>query len=278
MIFRGLALVSGGFSLVLTALTGGFSGYDWLWRIPCWFAAAFAAGTVLVLLFAVAAIQLVDENKPQEHDSKFYRFMTELLLEMLIPMLRVRLEPQGMERIPKQGRFLVVCNHLSLPDPAVLLYCFRGCQLAFVSKRENNQMFLVGKLMHKLMCQLINRENDREALKTILRCIRLLKEDETSVAVFPEGRTSPDGRLCHFRSGVFKIAQKASVPIVVCTVKNTKQMFHNALHLRPTHVPIHLVDVIQPEDFRDKTTVEIAGLVYEKMISDLGEEFRSIEN
>ena len=37
------------------------------------------------------------------------------------------------------------------------------------------------------MGQMLNRENDREALKTIVTCIRLLKDDEVSIGVFPEG-------------------------------------------------------------------------------------------
>jgi hypothetical protein len=29
--------------------------------------------------------------------------------------------------------------------------------VAFISKKENKDMFLVGKVMHKLLCQLIDR-------------------------------------------------------------------------------------------------------------------------
>ena len=62
------------------------------------------------------------------------------------------------------------------------------------------------------MCQLINRENDREALKTILKCIQMIREDQVSVAVFPEGYTSRDGKLHHFRSGVFKSPPRPRCP------------------------------------------------------------------
>ena len=131
-------------------------------------------------------------------------------------------------------------------------------------------MFLVGKLMHKIMCQLVNRENDREALKTILRCIELIKEDMVSVAVFPEGYTSMDGLLHPFRSGGFKIAQKAKVPIVVCTLQNTQKVFHNAKRLRPTDVHLHLLGVLQPEEFLGVTAVEIGNRVHAMMAEDLG--------
>lgn len=52
-------------------------------------------------------------------------------------------------------------------------------------------MFLIGKIMHRLMCQLINRENDREALKTILKCIQMIREDQVSGCRLPRGLHQP---------------------------------------------------------------------------------------
>ena len=111
---------------------------------------------------------------------------------------------EGAQQLPKDGRFLLICNHLNILDPVLLLGCFPEAQLAFISKRENADMFLIGKIMHRLMCQLINRENDREALKTILKCIQMIREDQVSVAVFPEGYTSRDGKLHHFHCHVHR--------------------------------------------------------------------------
>ena len=132
-------------------------------------------------------------------------------------------------------------------------------------------MFVIGPMMHKLQCQLINRENDREALKTILKCIEILKQDKASVAVFPEGGIlSEDGKLHHFKAGVFKIAQKAGVPIVVCTLKNTLPVVPNILHLRPSHVTLDVLGVIDTDTVKSLKTVEIAEKTYAMMAGNLG--------
>jgi 1-acyl-sn-glycerol-3-phosphate acyltransferase len=131
-------------------------------------------------------------------------------------------------------------------------------------------MFIMGGLMHKLVCQPINRENDREALKSILRCIQLLKNDEVSVGAFPEGGIFDKDKLHPFRSGVFKIAQKANVPIVVCTLKNTKDVVHNLLRLKPSHVEMRVLEVIPPEEIKGVTTVDIAHRCHDLMAEDLG--------
>ena len=230
---------------------------------------------LLALLFLWVLCARVDIHKEETEDNKFYRAVMRVYIQAL-KTLFIRVHAQGLEKIPTDGRFVLVCNHLDLPDPVLLLYAFPDSELAFITKKENQQMFLIGKLMHKILCQPLDRENDRAALKTILKCIQLIKEDKVNIAVFPEGYCSKDGKLHPFRSGVFKIAQKANVPIVVCTVKNTKQIFRNMRKLKKTDVTLHLVDVIPAEELKGKNTVEIGDKVYEMMIADLGEEFRYI--
>lgn len=272
MLLKGIAALS----LVLAAL------FHLLYRPALWLTVLVFAGACLALAliafgFLWAVCKIVDLSKPQEHDSKFYRSIMYVYIEALISLVLVRIHTKGLEQTPKQGRFVLVCNHLFIADPGILLHCFQKSQLAFITKRENEKMFVVGKIMHKILCQSINRENDREALKTILTCIQLLKDDEVSIGVFPEGYTSKDGMLHPFRPGVFKIAQKANVPIVVCTIQNTRQIFPNLKKLRHTDVELHLVEVIPAEELKGKTTVEISDRVYESMIADLGECFRYAE-
>ncbi len=232
---------------------------------------------LIAFLFLWALCSRVDLTKEQEKDDKFYRAVMDIYIEALKTLVGIRLHVTGAEKIPTEGRFLLVCNHLFLADPCLLLNVFPKSELAFISKVENQQMFIVGKMMHKIMCQVLDRDNDRAALKTILKCIQLIKEDQVSIGVFPEGYTSKDGKVHPFRAGVFKIAQKTNVPIVVCTIQNTRSIFKNLAKLKRTDVQLHLVDVIPAEELKGKTTAEISDLVYEMMIADLGEEFRYTE-
>lgn len=263
-------------SAVIGVLCAVFGGVSILGAMGI-FVGSYVGLCILAFLFLWIATSAVRQDVPQEEDSKFYRWITKTYIPAVFTLLGMKIDLQGEDLVPKDGRFLMVCNHLNILDPVLLLGCFPKAQLAFISKKENADMFIIGNLMHKLMCQMINRENDREALKTILKCIQMLKEDKVSVCVFPEGYTSRDGRLHHFRPGVFKIATKAQVPIVVCTLQNTQKVFGNAKHLKKTPVPLHVVGVIQPDTFAGRTAVDIAQQAYDRMISDLGEAFRPEE-
>lgn len=264
MLLAVIALVA----CVLAVIFGLQLGF---WAALGVFAGALLLQALAVFLYLMYLCRKVDQSVPQEYIDPHYQKMTDLILEAVLPILRIRIKCSGLEKMPESGRFLLIANHCNDSDPVILMRVLGKYQLAFISKRENSTMFVIGPMMHKLMAQLINRENDREALKTILKCIEILKEDKASVAVFPEGGIlTEDGKLHHFKPGVFKIAQKANVPIVVCTLKNTKDVVNNIKHFRGSKVELNVLEVIPAETVKALKTVEIAEICHDLMAADLG--------
>jgi 1-acyl-sn-glycerol-3-phosphate acyltransferase len=255
-------------SLVIALPVGLNTGF---WAALGIFVAGVLLQALAVFLYLLHLCRKVDQSVPQEEIDPHYKKVTDLILESVLPILRIRIKCSGLEKVPQQGRFLLICNHCNDSDPIILMRVFGKYEMAFISKRENSTMFVIGPMMHKLLCQLINRENDREALKTILKCIEILKTDKASVAVFPEGGIiTEDGCLHHFKPGVFKIAQKANVPIVVCTLKNTKDVVHNILHFKGSKVELNVLEVIPAETVQAQKTVEIAQYCHDLMAKELG--------
>ena len=246
--------------------------------IPVLFLGFWLGLLLIAFLFLVIICAVVDLDKPQEQDSPFYRKAMYIYIEALKSLVGLKITVEGLEKTPKEGRYLLVCNHQNESDPGILHHYFQSGQLAFVAKKEARNMFVVGKIMHKTLCQMVNRENDREALKTILKCIQMIKDDQVSVGIFPEGGIYVKDKLNPFRPGVFKIAQKTGVPIVVCTLKGTSSVFEKLRKLQPIPVRLNLVGVIQPEDYAGMTTVEISERVYAMMLADLGEDYALPEN
>ena len=259
-------------AVMLCVGTGAFDTLGFLWLLPVGYIGIFLALVALGFVFFVIVCAGIDPDKPRQKDTPWFRWMVMEIVNVAIKVLPIRVRTTGLEKLPTDGRFLLVSNHLDNIDPAFFYYCFPKSQLAFVGKQETKNMFLVNKVMPKLLCPTINRENDREALKTILRCISLLKNDTVSIAIFPEGRINPYRKLAHFRPGVFKIAQKANVPIVVCTLQGTNHVLPRLLKGKGSTVELHLLDVIPPEALEGRNTVEIAEEIYAMMAGDLGPE------
>ena len=273
MVIGIVTVLSAIISAAICACTGSFAGSAWLWMLPvCWLG-GFLGILLLAFLVVLVMCAFVDLEKEQQKDNAFYRAVIYMIADAAHTVLRVRVHSQGLEKIPTDGRVLLVCNHLNNADPVIIYHQVKKYQkLAFIAKREVGKMFVVGKVIHKLLCQRINRENDREALKTILKCIQIIKEDKASIAVFPEGGIKGGNVLHPFRHGVFKIAQRTNVPVVVCTLWGTQDVFHNGLRLKPTNVDFHVLGVIRPEEYQGLTAVELGKIAYNMMAEDLGPE------
>ena len=143
MLLTGIALLAAVFS-VAAVIAGELS--------PALTPVLFIAFSLGLLLLSVGYLWLicafVDQDKPREEDSPFYRRMMHLYIEALITLVGLKVEVSGLEKTPKSGRFLLVCNHQNESDPGILLHYFKNSQLAFISKQENRDMFAVGKIMH----------------------------------------------------------------------------------------------------------------------------------
>ena len=188
MVIGIVAAVAALFSALICAGADGFQSLAWLWLLPAGWLGCFLG--ILLLAFAMVLVMcaFVDQEKEQVQDNAFYRNVIYMIADAAHTVLRVRVKAKGVEKIPADGRVLLVCNHLNNGDPIIIFHQVKKRQkLAFIAKREAGNMFVVGKFMHKMLCQRINRENDREALKTILKCIDIINEDKASIAVFPEG-------------------------------------------------------------------------------------------
>jgi 1-acyl-sn-glycerol-3-phosphate acyltransferase len=272
MLIRLFMLLSLVLSAVVSLVIGAFESYRWLWAMPSLAVAFFVAMLACLYGYLDLMSRRVDKSAEQDGDDPKYRKLVETLVASLLPFVSLNVKSKGLEKVPNEGRFLLVCNHTCDLDPAPILYALPGRQLAFIAKKEVRDFYLIGAFLHKIQGQFINRENDREALRTIIKCIQIIKEDKGSVAVFPEGRIYDDRKFHRFRPGVFKIAYKTKVPVVVCTLKNNRDMLKNLLQCKGTDVEFSVLEVIQPEEFLDIPTTELAERCYQIMAADLGPE------
>ncbi len=248
-------------------------GCGWWWVSALAVLGTFVSLILIHIILLVVLIMAINPKSPAERFSKFYRGLASVSLPMLFTLCGVHIHTKGKEKLPKNVRFMLVCNHTHDIDPAVLLCEFPKAELGFVAKKEIYTMKkfrLVARIMNKLHCVPIDRENNRNAVEAIVKSVRLIKDDTVSVGVFPEGYTSLDGRLHEFRNGVFKIACKAGCPIVVCTLVGVRGTVKH-LFKRINHIYLDVVDVISAEQVAEMGTSEISEHVHACME-------RSLEN
>lgn len=209
----------------------------------------FAAYLALIMIAAL----FVDTNKQYAKQSRLYRFILNSATAIALKPMRVRVHVSGKEKLPKDQKILFVSNHISNFDPIVTWYAFRDRDISFISKPENFNVPVFGRIIRKCCFLPIDRENPRKAMTTINNAAKLLSEQEVSIGVYPEGTRSKSGELLPFHSGVFKIAQKANAPIAVIYVRGTEQIHKNYLR-RTTDVYVDVLQVISKETIKEKGT------------------------
>ena len=236
-----------------------------VWLVPVLFLGILLGFLIIHLLVFLICGYAVNLKKPQNTRSCFYRWLIDVTLPVVFSLARVRIASTGLEKVQDNFPVMLICNHLNNIDPAVIIKELPRLRLGFIGKKEiYKEMPLVARYMHKLNCLPIDRENNREAAKTILEAIRLIKDGVASVGIFPEGYVSLDGELHPFRNGAFKIATKAGCPIVVCTVIGTKEAVKNIFRRRST-IYFDVLEVISAEEVSGMSTAEISERTYALM-------------
>ena len=244
-------------SFSILYFTGYLKTWHLLWRVPLIAVGCFLALVLLFLLVVYISTLFVDMRKKQDKPSSYFRFLLNQFSVVTLTFAGVHVHTSGLDKLPRGSRFMLVCNHRFFIDPLIFYDAMPWADLAFIAKKEAFKIPIVSQVMHQVLCLPIDRDNDREALKTILKAIELLKQNKASIAVFPEGGTNRTGEmLLPFRNGAFKIAQKAQVPIVVCALTNSGAIKKNMFRRR-TDVYLDVIDVLQPDDFCAEKTPEI---------------------
>jgi 1-acyl-sn-glycerol-3-phosphate acyltransferase len=151
---------------------------------------------------------------------KLYYDAWHYLLRATVPVL-ASMRVTGIENIPHTGPVLLVCNHISLADPPVLMaYCKR--HVHFMVKSELFSQFPLSILMPPGDPIKVNRDKlDRTALRD---AERYLKAGEI-VAIYAEGTRNRTGAMQEARAGVVFIAQRTGAPMVPVAVSGTERVF-----------------------------------------------------
>ena len=219
---------------------------------------------ILYVLFLGVCALLVSPDKTYEKNSPFYRFLLESATAVAIKLLRIRIHVSGMEKIPKDETVLLVSNHRSNFDPLITWNALRPWKIAFVSKPENFKVPFFGRIIRKCCFMPIDRENPRNAIVTINKAAKLLKKQEVSIGIYPEGTRSKNGQLLPFHNGVFKIAQKAEAAMVVLCVTGTEKISKQT-PFRRTDVYLDVLEVFSAQGIKE-TKTEMIGTAVRRLM------------
>jgi len=157
----------------------------------------------------------------------FARFLLRVLCG-----IRVR----GLENIPARGPFILVPNHQSIMDPAVVqAYCPR--LVHSMTKSTQFAQAFSRWLMTRLHGFPVRRYRvDPQSVRMVLRRL----DAGEGVCIYPEGERSWDATIQPFRRGTLRVLLRSGVPVIPVGLDGTYDVWPRWRKLPRIGVPIRL--------------------------------------
>lgn len=162
-------------------------------------------------------IERLFANAPVDPASRLW------LWRILFPPIRfvvflfARIEVHGREYVPAAGPYIMVANHQSWKDPAVVSLAL-GTPVRWMAKIEVFDYFFIGFLLRGIGNFSVRRgESDRRSIQLALQVL----EKRLPLGVFPEGHRSADGALLRGRPGIALLADRTDAVIIPCAIVGT---------------------------------------------------------
>lgn len=182
------------------------------------------------------------------------------IFKLLLFICGVKIDINGAENIPSDRPALYVCNHRSNFD-IIIATQFISCPTGFVAKKEMRVVPLLVQWMHAIECVFIDRENPKEALRSINEAIENINHG-TSMWIFPEGTRNHTDALLPFKEGSFRIAEKTCCPIIPIAMCGTDDIWENHFPIvRPGRVKVQIGTPIETKELDRKQRKTLVGQV-----------------
>lgn len=200
--------------------------------------------------------------------------MVQWAFRVLLFICGTKITVIGEENVPTDEPVLYIGNHRSYFD-IIITYARCPRLTGYVAKDGMQKVPLLSIWMKRLHCLFINREDVKEALKTILAGIDNIKNG-ISMCIFPEGtRNKTENLMLPFKEGSFKMAEKTGCAIVPMAITNSAEILENHFpKVKPVHVILEYGKPIYPNEL-DKETKKKIGAHCQKIIAEMLEKNQS---
>ena len=177
--------------------------------------------------------------------------------KLVVKLSSVKLQVEGIEKIPTDETLYYVVNHQGSLDPFIIVATVPTPTTA-VSKIENAKIPVLGAWFKNIEAIMLDRSNMRGALQMVKDVAANLKNGR-NVCIFPEGTRSKCMTMGEMKPGAFKAAFMAEATILPVTLVNTFVI--DVKGKQDMRAKVIYMDPIRYNDYKDLSTTEVAEKV-----------------
>lgn len=199
------------------------------------------AGIYIVIMTLFAAVYCLFSPRNPKHVYFFCRWFNQLH-----KLLGVELIQRGLDNAPLPRNSVYISNHQSVYDFVTSPGMLRPRTVS-LGKKELIWVPFFGFLYWITGNILIDRQDKSKARDTIKQVADAIHQRNLSVWAYPEGTRSKGRGLLPFKTGAFRMAIEAGVPITPMVVSTT----HNKFDLNRSDNGIVITEMLEPIEVTD---------------------------
>lgn len=187
------------------------------------------------------------------------------LFSCMIPIFGIRIKVQNLLEKGKLPRNCIyIANHQNNYDLLIATYVVQPRTIT-VGKRSLLWVPLFGQLYWLSGNILINRSKGMKSYNAIFKIIKMIKEYDISVWIFPEGTRNYGTGLLNFKTGAFRVAISEKIPIVPICISNISKNKVRLNRWSNGFVIIGIMPVIDTEKYESHQLRELTEYCYDIM-------------
>ena len=229
---------------------------------------------LILLNFKRTKFKSITKHETREAAETYLANLVSNWSNFVLKIAGLNLTVVGKENIPDEP-CVFVGNHQSNFDIPVILSNTNRLTGA-IAKKDMKKIPIMSYWMTQIHCVFMDRENPREALKSIAEGVENLKNGY-SMIIFPEGTRSRSNNMGEFKKGSMRLATKAGVPIVPITICDTyKAMEGNNGKVKKANAKLIIGKPIYLDDMSKEEKADIAEIVQDIIQKNLDKERSSL--
>ncbi|KJF80823.1 1-acylglycerol-3-phosphate O-acyltransferase [Photobacterium angustum] len=219
---------------------------------------------IIITTFCALLYCLINRPRAPKHVYTFCRWFNQLQ-----KIIGVRVEQRGLVNSTNITNAVYISNHQSVYDfvttPGML-------QPNTVSLGKKSLLWIpfFGQLYWITGNILIDRENKAKARNTIQQVADAIHQRNLSVWVYPEGTRSKGRGLLPFKTGAFRMAIEAGVPIIPVVISTT----HNKIDLNKLDNGTVIAEMLAPintQTFKSTDARQLAEQCHQLMAEKIAQ-------
>ena len=238
-------------------LAEGFNYYAGFVAGGLWFLLCSALGTVWLLL------------RPRNRQTLYV--YGKVFCRGIVRMMGWKIDVANRERLDAAGPCVIVANHQSFLDVVTFGSIFPKRTVS-AGKREIGRIPIFGWFYRLSGNLIIDRDRARSARNSLEHAARIVRDERVSVWFMPEGHRNSGPELLAFKSGAFRLAISAGVPILPIVAGPLTAIVDMRRRLaRPGRLPMRVLEPVETGALTARDLPDLMARVHADMQATLSE-------